>query len=232
MFTRWIPSTGQNIILSFEPPDVLLQRLKDTDMGRNLQSPKLHDMVRQAMNVSETLSVAITTLSHSLSAHEKFVSERSLFLQGAFSNNAQGSSRVSKQITRKMNFYQHMLTSLKFRADANNERLRNETTLASNRVAQFDSRTLVQIGQAAQIDGANMKAIAFLTLEFLPPTFISAMLGTTLFNYTPGTEGKLGAWSISEHVGLYWATAVPISAAAVALWLHWHWMFPPGRTGE
>jgi hypothetical protein len=46
-------------------------------------------------------------------------------------------------------------------------------TKAYNTVAQYDSRLSVQINKAVQIDSAAMKTIAYLTLAFLPATFIS-----------------------------------------------------------
>lgn len=112
--------------------------------------------------------------------HDHFFLERS----GAASDHA------PQQTRKRLYFYLHMMKSLKSRAQANKERLLNEITLvgssiyaplitwlslakAFNTVAQYDSRISVQIGQAAQSDSAAMKTIAFLTLAFLPATFIS-----------------------------------------------------------
>jgi hypothetical protein len=40
-------------------------------------------------------------------------------------------------------------------------------------VAQYDSRLAVGIGKAARGDSAAMRTIAFITLLFLPATFVS-----------------------------------------------------------
>ena len=115
-------------------------------------------------------------------------------------------------------------------------------------MAQYDSRISVQIGQAAQSDSAAMKTIAFLTLAFLPATFVSvsvykrqtdglanfwhkAIFSMTFFDYTPAVDGAVEIYSISEKFWMYWAVAVPLSALTVSLWLFWHKFFPPKVIG-
>ncbi len=236
---------------------LMLAQGRTSSSRPNPQYPLLHDAARHAIHVAETLDVSIITIESMLMQHEQLLLEEATMKTSNYTN----------QTRRKMHFYQNMMKSFRGRAQANKERLLNEITLVSwsgltkhhgfakdaqafNTVAQYDSRIAVQIGQAAQYDSAAMKTIAFLTLAFLPATFISvnntygkrheeklltntqAIFSMSFFNFTPGTDGLPDKWSISEKFWLYWAVAVPISAATVALWLFWHRFFPPKIIGE
>ena len=116
-------------------------------------------------------------------------------------------------------------------------------------VAQYDSKISVQIGQAAQVDSSAMKTIAFLTLAFLPATFISvsqrkyriggvtdslrkAIFSTTFFNLTPGTNGEPDIWRVSGKFWMYWIVTIPLSGVTIACWFFWHRFFPRQKIGE
>jgi hypothetical protein len=53
----------------------------------------------------------------------------------------------------------------------------------------------------------------------------------SFFNFTPGSDGEPDKWIISKNFWLYWAVAVPLSAATVTLWMFWHKLFPPKNIG-
>jgi len=96
-----------------------------------------------------------------------------------------------------MAFQVRMITNIGQRAQANKERLQNEIALVGislprigadtpaskqvltkhqqvyNTVAQRDSTLMVEIGKAAKRDSDAMKAIAIVTMAFLPATFSS-----------------------------------------------------------
>jgi hypothetical protein len=44
---------------------------------------------------------------------------------------------------------------------------------AYNMIAQRDSRTMTELGNAARFDSRAMRTIAVVTMAFLPPTFLS-----------------------------------------------------------
>lgn len=226
----WVHSAFLEEVVGLQDQAVWCVRdvVRSTELNRtssarpNPQYPRLHDIARHAIHVAETLDVAIVTIEDMIMQHDHFFLERSVV----------ASDHAPQQTRKRLYFYLHMMKSLKSRAQANKERLLNEITLAFNTVAQYDSRISVQIGQAAQSDSAAMKTIAFLTLAFLPATFISAIFSMSFFNFTPGQDGAPDKWSISEEFWLYWAVAVPLSAATVTLWLFWHRFFPPKIIGE
>jgi hypothetical protein len=47
---------------------------------------------------------------------------------------------------------------------------------AYNMIAQRDSRTMTDLGNAARFDSRAMRTIAVVTMAFLPPTFLSVRL--------------------------------------------------------
>lgn len=268
VFTRWIPSTNNSIVVVFDPrpavkdrlPSPLLDSLDTTDLSdpywihtafaeevirlqdeavwgiRNLvrqtetergssrapnpNYPRLHDIARHAIHVSETLELSIKTFECMMEQHNEFITNRTAL--------DEQTKNTQKKIQKQMKFYHHMVGSLRSRSISNKQRLLNEIQLAFNTVAQYDSRISVDIGHAAQNDSAAMKTIAFLTMTFFPATFISAIFSMSFFNYNPDTD----EWSVSTKFWVYWAVAIPITAITASLWSFWHKFFPPKRIGE
>lgn len=173
----------------------------------------LHDIARHAIHVSETLDVAVKTLGGILTQHQEFV--------------VAGGLDASKDLRRRLLFYEHLLSSHRCRSVSNKERLLNEIQLAFNTVAQYDAGISVQIGRAAQSDSAAMKTVAFLTLGFLPATFISAVFSTSFFSYNADS----GRWSVSDKFWVYWAWAVPTTLATVVAWYVWRKVSGPDHVG-
>jgi Mg2+ and Co2+ transporter CorA len=83
-------------------------------------------------------------------------------------------------------------------------------------VAQHDSSITLEIGRATQLDSATMKTIAFVTLTFLPPTFICAIFSMSFFNYGPDT-----GWNMSSNFWIYWVFAIPTTVITTVLWTYW-----------
>ncbi|KAJ2992509.1 hypothetical protein NUW58_g2150 [Xylaria curta] len=160
----------------------------------------LHDIARHAVHVSETLDVATQTIQRMLSRHEDVIQLLNY-------------PDPSREIHSQLQFFESFLSSLKCRSVANEKRMSNEIQLAFNTVAQRDARTSVQIGRATQSDSVTMKSIAFVTLTFLPPTFVSAIFSMSFFNYSPES-----GWAVSDKFWVYWVVAVPITIATTLLW--------------
>jgi hypothetical protein len=111
---------------------------------------------------------------------------------------------------------------------------------AINLVAQYDSRSSVQISANTQTDSAAMKTISVLGLVFLPGTFIcvcashpfpspkkqtnlypKSLFSTTFFNFTPGSDTSPQQWVMSDKFWVYFAVAVPITLITIACWFWW-----------
>ncbi|GKU07179.1 hypothetical protein FLAG1_10102 [Fusarium langsethiae] len=193
---------------------------EDLSKKPNPRYRHMHDTARHAIHVSETLEVAEKTVMSIVQQHNVFREEIG---SGDKLQNA-GYRRVDERLL----WYDHILQSLRHRASANKERLLNEVQLAFNSVAQYDSRIAVRIGRATQSDSAAMKTIAFVTLAFLPGTFISALFSMSFFNVDDDT----GEWSVSKKIWMYWAIAIPVTLLTSGLWLLWQRCFPPAWIGE
>ncbi|KAI0204124.1 hypothetical protein F4808DRAFT_369536 [Astrocystis sublimbata] len=162
----------------------------------------LHDIARHAIHVSETLDVATSTIKRMLARHEDLMEK--LNSQDEFG---------SQEIHSQLQFYESFISNLRCRSASNEKRMLNEIQLAFNTVAQHDASTSVKIGLATQSDSVTMKSIAFVTLTFLPPTFVSAIFSMSFFDYDAET-----GWAISDKFWLYWAFAVPTTVLTAVAW--------------
>ncbi|KAF7510226.1 hypothetical protein GJ744_006922 [Endocarpon pusillum] len=193
--------------------------VRDVERNRNSNKqtepdfPALHELARHAIHSSETLDVAVETVSEMICHHK-----------GPFSEEATPTAleRSRLQQTRQLfQFQLQTLKSLKARSHSNQSRLQNEITLAFNMVTQRDSQATVRIGEAARSDSAAMKTVAVLTLTFLPATFVSAIFSTQFFNFTPESPSGQDSWVISSHFWIYWAFSAPLTIVTIILWFVW-----------
>jgi Mg2+ and Co2+ transporter CorA len=175
----------------------------------------LHDIARHAIHVTETVAVNVQTLEHILRQHERNTIPNQPF-------------ETRQEVHSRLAFFQSYLSGLRDRTVSNEKRLQNEVQLAFNMVAQHDAGTTVEISRAARSDSATMKTIAFITLTFLPPTFICTLFSMSFFDF--GAES--GGWSVSSKIWIYWVIAIPITAATALLWYFWSMIFPYKSSGE
>ncbi|KAI1178999.1 hypothetical protein F4777DRAFT_14380 [Nemania sp. FL0916] len=160
----------------------------------------MHDIARHAIHVSETLDVAVLTIKRMLVHHEALMPSLQYLDE-------------SREVHCQLQFYESFISSLRCRSASNEKRLQNEIQLAFNTVAQHDASTSVKIGLATQSDSVVMKSIAFVTLTFLPPTFVSAIFSMSFFDY-----GAESGWVISEKFWVYWAVAIPTTILTALAW--------------
>ncbi|KAH9239325.1 hypothetical protein K456DRAFT_1861459 [Colletotrichum gloeosporioides 23] len=182
----------------------------------------LHETARHAIHVSETLELAVKAARQILVQHGTIKADWS----GAQPDAAW--KRAWNHANGRLLFFEDMLSSLQERSASNKARLLNEIALAFNMVAQFDSGVSVDIGRAAQRDSEAMKTVAFLTLLFLPATFVSAVFSTTFFEFDSGS----GEWLMSDKFWVYWVVAIPVTIVTALMWYHWQRIFPPTLFGD
>ncbi|KAI0412426.1 hypothetical protein F5X98DRAFT_354893 [Xylaria grammica] len=160
----------------------------------------MHDIARHAIHVSETLDVAVQTIQHMLVRHGALMRP---------TPDKYGWQKIHSQIQ----FFESYISSLRCRSSSNEKRMSNEIQLAFNTVAQYDASTSVKIGLATQSDSVTMKSIAFVTLTFLPPTFVSAIFSMSFFDYSADS-----GWALSDKFWLYWVFAVPTTLLTAIAW--------------
>jgi Mg2+ and Co2+ transporter CorA len=186
---------------------------------------RLHDIARHAIHVSESLDVSIQNIESILKHYNRYIStERSDSYFGA-----------DEDIHNRIESLRSYIANLRHRSTSNEKRLQNEIQLAFNtvaqanattsveigRAAQANAATSVEIGRAAQIDSSAMKTISFVTLAFLPPTFISSIFSMSFFQC-----GEDNGWGMSNKFWLYWVFAIPTTIATVVIWQYWHKLLP------
>ncbi|CAG7986658.1 unnamed protein product [Penicillium nalgiovense] len=181
----------------------------ETDPGI-VQRPdyrKLHDIARHAIHVNENLDVSIQNIDTILKHYDLYMtSKRNETYSGA-----------DEDIRNQLEFFRGYIMNLRHRSASNEKRLQNEIQLAFNTVSQANAKTSMEIGHAAQIDSSAMRTIAFVTLAFLPPTFISSIFSMSFFH-----SGEDNGWGMSKEFWLYWVFAVPTTIATVLIWQYWH----------
>ncbi|KAF2998830.1 hypothetical protein E8E13_002480 [Curvularia kusanoi] len=112
-------------------------------------------------------------------------------------------------------FQGQLIRNLKLRSQANQERLQSEIALAYNRIAQRDSKVMLEISAATKSDSKAMKTVALVTMVFLPATFTSAVFSMSFFNFSPET----GNWTVSREFWVYWVVAIPLTGLTLLFWL-------------
>ena len=172
--------------------------------------PLLHEIARHVCHSSETLSVAIDTTSSMRTQCGLLERESS-----------RDTSAPCVRVRQRLDFLQQLLNGLHARSVAVEARLKNELNLAINLVAQQETAATVRISKAARSDGAAMRAVAVITLLFLPSTFVSTIFSMTFFSFSPGGPGERQSWVVSDKIWIYWLFTVPLTIVALLTWLWW-----------
>jgi hypothetical protein len=142
----------------------------------------LHEIARHGVHVNETLKVAARSLSSIRQHHERSRVEIDLL-------SSKSKRRSWDTVGEHLEFQLRFLEGLAERSQANNARIQNEITLVSlwryiclgswltlqafNAAAQRDSKIQVRMGEQATSEASAMRAIAVVTMTFLPATFVS-----------------------------------------------------------
>jgi hypothetical protein len=109
-------------------------------------------------------------------------------------------------------------------------RLQGKFAILHNLINQRDSRISANIAMACRSDSRAMRTIAFLTLIFLPTTFVSAIFSTTIFDFqgwhsgstadlvTNSTSGDV----VSKGWWIYTVCCVTLTLVTVGAWYVWN----------
>jgi len=102
-------------------------------------------------------------------------------------------------------------------------RLKNVMALVFSSVNITDSKYMRQMTEAAVRDSAAMKQIAYLTMVFLPATFVAGVFGMNVSEMTPSTNGRV--WQ-------YLALALPLTimTAWIMVAFRSKYTFPQGTS--
>lgn len=98
-------------------------------------------------------------------------------------------------------------------------------------IAQLENRTAAQsnsiqyqIAVETRADSTAMKAIAVLTMCFLPGTFVSALFAMPMFHWDAESRSDV----VSHRFWIYWAVTIPGTLSVLFVWRLW-WRFEEWR---
>ena len=184
----------------------------------------MHDLARHAIHSTETVRVAISSISALMAKSKDLNKHKSL--------------HTSRNTTQDLESLLGFVGNLEGRSVALQSRLQNEINLVwhlllsqitrwliiqlVNQIAQQQTQSTIEISNAARKDSAVMKTIALVTLTLLPATFVSALFSTSFFNFTPANDDKPERWVVSKYFWVYWAIAIPLTVLITGIWVLWH----------
>ncbi|KAM0432405.1 hypothetical protein ACHAPT_004949 [Fusarium lateritium] len=96
--------------------------------------------------------------------------------------------------------------------------IQNEVLLSLISMNYSLSNTLISISTLR--DAASMKTLAFVTMFFLPGSFISALFSTNVFDWDGVKKGTIGV-PATPQFQLYWAITIPLTVVTFILYFLW-----------
>ncbi|KAG9198592.1 hypothetical protein G6514_009834 [Epicoccum nigrum] len=145
-----------------------VEKTREDHLAIDTDFSQLHEISRHATHSKETLSVTADSMD---AMRQCYLNFHQLANDGRWTATQQ-----------QISFQGQLIRNLKLRAQANQERLQSEITLAYNRITQRDSKVMLDISSATKSDSKAMKTVALVTMVFLPATFTSVRL-----NFLPYT---------------------------------------------
>ena len=135
---------------------------------------------------------------------------------------------IRQQLRERLLYRKSLFQSTKLRLGSLQKRIDICINLAFNTVAQHQSNVAQHLSNLAQQDSKimlrdskTMKAIAAVTLCFLPSTAVASIMGSQLFLARDKGDGT---WDVgpSPLFSIFWSVSVPFTALAIALTALWH----------
>ncbi|KIV88606.1 hypothetical protein PV10_08273 [Exophiala mesophila] len=197
-----------------------IEKRADGAAQANFSFRELHDLARHIIHKCEVLKVAADTVQELIEGSRPSATGKACVCHPA------DATFWTDCPHNQMRFWQRMLKNFVGRADSLNLRLHNEINLGFHNVVQRDSRASIEtsiqtmeISQAAKSDSASMKSISFVTLAFLPATFVSTLFGMAFFDFSPDSEDER-TWAMSPKFWIYWVIAGPLTLITLCVWAY------------
>ncbi|KAI1818450.1 hypothetical protein GGS20DRAFT_581558 [Poronia punctata] len=133
----------------------------------------------------------------------------------------------NREIERQLEYVTSQARSHLESAEEFKSRLELQLSVLYNFVAQVDNDVSMRIAYRAGLDGTAMKALAYVTTIFLPPTFVATLFSMSMFDWQATTNSDSDSDSDSKSVVLvrqfwiYWVVSVPLTLAIFAGWRIW-----------
>ncbi|EME84380.1 uncharacterized protein MYCFIDRAFT_207257 [Pseudocercospora fijiensis CIRAD86] len=178
-------------------------------MAQSVDFASLHNISKHCIYISEATEAAILSVD-SMIAHLR---SHRLVISASMTDAA-----LSHLTCRKL-----ALQSTQLRIRSLEKRMANIISLSFNLVTQQDSRVM-------QNDSNAMKAIAVLTLIFLPLTGIASLFSTPFFSVDFDTSQK--SLQVATCFWIFWVITVPLTLVMLGGWIVWYHSVKEKRTGN
>ena len=159
----------------------------------------LHEIAKHGIYMSEAAAAAVLEMEM-ITAH---LQERRP------SNTATATAHLRSAAIAHFQYHKSSFQSTQLRLASLDKRIANVISLSFNLATQRDSQVLKQ-------DSNAMKAIAVLTLVFLPLTGIASLFSTPFFEVA-GSH----LW-VSASIWIFWVITVCLTCSIVSVWVWWY----------
>ncbi|KAF2653539.1 hypothetical protein K491DRAFT_694591 [Lophiostoma macrostomum CBS 122681] len=133
--------------------------------------------------------------------------------------------RHSKAVTQYIEAQTNLFSSMLAQTELLDKRVHTDLDLSLNLTAQEENRISRAIAEESFIvalatwrDSAAMRTIAYVTLIFLPPTFVATLFSMTFFDWSPEPPNTR---IIAKHFWIYWVVSVPLTVVVWIIWRLW-----------
>ncbi|KAJ5224023.1 hypothetical protein N7468_008565 [Penicillium chermesinum] len=184
---------------------------------------RLHEMSRKLITLEHSNLRDASHIKHFIQDHQRL---------GKLSRRYQSPSKIDRYAHERVK--DDLLSLRDFCDDRHRlivnlrQRTNNFITLLYNLITGHDSSINLHIAtqnatiaSEARKDSSSMRIIAAVTLLYLPPTFVCSLFGTNLIALDTSKGTNLGGFTISTSWWIYFAFAVPLTAATVCGFLWW-----------
>lgn len=165
----------------------------------------LHEIAKHGIYMSEAAAAAVLEMEIVVAHLQESPSSKST----ASSSSSSSSNALRSATTDHFHYRKSAFQSTQLRLSSLDKRIANVISLSFNLVTQRDSQVLKQ-------DSNAMKAIAVLTLVFLPLTGIASLFSTPFFQVA---ESHL--W-VSASIWIFWVITVCLTCSIVTIWVWWY----------
>ena len=135
-----------------------------------------------------------------------------------------GLQRVGNQIQHRLQNLQIELDALLNEINCCQKIASDQLLIIYNFVTQRDARENLKIALTSQSiatvtreDSFAMRAIAVMTMAFLPGTAISSLFSMSMFSWQPSPGQRV----VSRHFWIYWVVIIPLTLFVLILWRIW-----------
>ena len=194
---------GKRLYDALDIVDAAADTLYDRGTMKSLTF-KLHQLSQDAESLIQSADIGIDLLDGLRLAQERFLYCSTFRERPEYPPSMNAATYLKKGIEARKRW----LLGAKSRKDT-------AMNLVYNMVSQKEAETNMGIAQDTRNDSHSMKAIAALTMVFLPASAVSSFFGMAFF------DGQGGVLTITDEWWLFLAVTIPLTASVVIVWRLW-----------